>query len=96
MTTLEKAARAIANIRGIGPTTDLIPDDFIWRCYDKENAFAEARAAIEALKEATPDMRIAGGIAIAESAKTAETQVDNADACWQAMINIILNEQSDA
>lgn len=36
-------------------------------------------------REPTPDMRIVGGIAWYEAAKTAETFVDCADACWKAM-----------
>lgn len=83
MTTLEKAARALAIADG-----------------ESENDFLGyiigVRAVLEALKTATPDMCIAGGIAIAESMNTAETQVDNAHACWNAMLDAILNEKPDA
>jgi hypothetical protein len=37
-------------------------------------------------KQPTPDMRIAGGIAWVEVGPTSETYVDNADACYKAML----------
>lgn len=86
MTTLEKVARAI-----VGHIT-------AQGCMPSENmpeAFVIARTAIEALKPTTPDMRIAGGIAIAQSIPTAETLVDPADACWNAMLDRILAERDD-
>lgn len=45
------------------------------------------RAAIEAMRESTPDMNIKGGIAISDADGTAETLVDCSSACWQAMID---------
>jgi len=45
-------------------------------------------SGIDLPREPTPDMRIAGGIAWAEASATAETYVDNADACWKAMYDV--------
>lgn len=81
-TTLEKAARALAVADGESE------DDFL-------GYVIGVRAVVKALKPATPDMRIAGGIAGA-SAGSAETWVDIADATWNAMLNAILNEKPDA
>lgn len=69
--------------------------DFCWLCEDagadddrtKHVAEAVARIVIAALREPTPDMRIAGGIAWSNALPSAETYVDSADAGWKAMID---------
>lgn len=48
---------------------------------------------MEAAREPTPSMRIAGGIAWAKALPTAETYVDCADACWKAMWNTDYDER---
>jgi hypothetical protein len=87
MTQLEKAARAMA-LKYYG--------EDVWPRVDPEqrrSMMDAARVAIEAVRDPTPDMRIAGGIAWAEAA--AETYVDNADACFKAMIDAMLTEHPD-
>lgn len=89
MTTLEKVAKAVCE-KLFGP--------FDVRELDRPSSVSAqsmmaTRAALESLKNPTPDMCIAGGIAIAEAMKTAETHVDNAHACWNAMLDAILNEK---
>jgi hypothetical protein len=49
-----------------------------------------ARAVVLMMREPTPDMRVDGGIAWALADEEAETYVDNADACWKAMIDKVL------
>lgn len=98
MTTLEKAARAIKAGRGCD-ADDIHCEFCLWgpdertKEWDETGCIWLARAAIESLRNPTPDMCIAGGIAIAESMKTAETHVDNAHECWNAMLDAILNEK---
>lgn len=53
-------------------------------------------SGIDLPREPTPDMRIAGGIAWAEASATAETYVDNADACWKAMYDVWVAAQNTA
>lgn len=51
-----------------------------------------AKAAIAAMREPTPDMNIAGGIAWSNALPKAGTYVDNAAAGYQAMIDAALKE----
>jgi hypothetical protein len=45
--------------------------------------------------EPTPDMRIAGGIAWSKATANAETYVDNADACYKAMLAAVQGQEPD-
>lgn len=91
MTMLEKIAKAMHEAH----QSRIVVGTLSW---DDQNSYVKsgwnkfARAAIEELKEPTPDMRIAGGIALASAMQTAETLVDPADACWKAMFDQILKE----
>lgn len=60
MTMIEKVARAILKQRGLHPMTN-IGEDNIWRLYDKQVLFAEAKAAIEAMKEPTDKVILSTG-----------------------------------
>lgn len=99
MTTLEKAAQAVLD----GVLNDSNGPGKISSAGSEVRISGEvqfdsrrvARVALEALRNPTPDMCIAGGIAIAESMKTAETQIDNANECWRRMIGVILDEHSN-
>ena len=55
---VERVARAILAARGMLLRTSVLPDDALWLGYPKDQAFAEARAAIKAMLEpaAAPDL----------------------------------------
>lgn len=99
MTTFEKAAKAMfemvrarAKQNGLifGPETwwEELPD------WVQKEYIDQVRVTVEVIRNPTPEMCIAGGIAIAESEKTAETQVDNANECWRRMVGVILDESA--
>ena len=82
---IERVARAICcpdgcdGDTGSGKPCDIRRED--------STSMTQARAAIEAMREPTPEMRINGGIAWVNALPDSETYVDTADACWKAMIN---------
>jgi hypothetical protein len=54
MDIVERVARAILAERGFQMTT--LPDEALWLAFNKDRAFAEARAAIKAMREPTSGM----------------------------------------
>ena len=85
MMMVEKVARAILAARGIEMRA--LPDDALWLAYNKEVAFAEARAAIEAMREPDEVMcKYAGDVLYALAPK-------HARAIFVAMIDAALSER---
>ena len=88
-TTLEKMVAAMAAL----PVRDLSePGGEL----DKLRLREVARAALEAIREPSPDMCVKGGIAIYDEKPNAYTAVDEAAACHRAMIDEILAQLNQA
>lgn len=80
---VERVARAILKARGIHMRA--LPEDAIWRACPKEEAFAEARAAIAAMKHPTKEMF---------DAFYHMEAYDMSHYSWNAMIDAALNPPS--
>lgn len=87
---VERVAIAIARSRGLLPRSDAIPQEALWLYFPKEQAFKEARAAIEAMREPTKKMVDAGQDA--DNGENRNLGERGAKEAWQLMIDAALGK----
>jgi hypothetical protein len=85
---VERVAIAIAHARGLSPRT--LPPDALWLYFPKDKAFAEARAAIEAMREPTDRMK-SDAVDACNNISHFFTK-DSAKECWGVMVDAALGE----
>lgn len=90
MSPIERAARALCVADGDKPDRDFTSGNVTFPCWKSYQS--RARAVLQALREPSPDMKMAGAKAITAEHMKAMANYDAACDCWPAMIDAALSE----